>query len=85
MTPPQIRIPADPLLECPSCGLPAEIIDRFTLDAAPTPVEHIKLVCVNRHWYTLPVDGIACSADPAAHLNGVVATELLDRRPEPGV
>lgn len=57
MTPPQIRIPADPLLECPSCGLPAEIIDRFTLDAAPTPVEHIKLVCVNRHWYTLPVDG----------------------------
>ena len=56
MTPPQIRIPADSLLECPSCGLPAEIIDRFTLDAAPTPVEHIKLGCVNRHWYTLPVD-----------------------------
>jgi hypothetical protein len=86
MTSPHIRVPADPLLECPSCGLPAEIIDRFTLDAAPTPVEHIKLVCVNRHWYVLPVDRIRrCSADPAAHLNGVVATELLDRRPEPGV
>lgn len=56
MTQPQIRIPADPLLECPSCRLPAEIIDRFTLDGAPTPVEHIKLVCVNRHWYVLPVD-----------------------------
>jgi len=56
MTPSQIRIPADPLLECPSCGLPAEIIDRFTLDGVPTPVEHIKLVCVNRHWYTLPAD-----------------------------
>ena len=44
MTPPQIRVPADPLLECPTCGLPAEIIDRFTLDGAPAPVEHVKLV-----------------------------------------
>jgi hypothetical protein len=56
MTPPQIRIPTDPLLECPTCGLPAEIIDRFTLGGAPELVEHVKLLCVNRHWYTLPVD-----------------------------
>jgi len=56
MTPPQIPIPTDPLLECPTCGLPAEIIDRFTLGGAPAPVEHVKLFCVNRHWYTLPVD-----------------------------
>jgi hypothetical protein len=49
---------ADPglLLDCPSCGLPAEITDRFTLNGAPTPVEHVKLVCVRRHWYTLPLD-----------------------------
>jgi hypothetical protein len=44
------------LVECPTCGLPAEIADRFTLDGAPGPVEHIKVVCVRRHWYTLPVD-----------------------------
>lgn len=61
MTRPQIRIPTDPLLECPNCGLPAEIIDRFTLDGVPTPVEHVKFVCVNRHWYTLPVDHPAVS------------------------
>ena len=44
------------LLECPGCGLPAEISDRFTLDGAPEPVEHVKVVCVRRHWYTVPVD-----------------------------
>lgn len=44
------------LVGCPTCGLPAEITDRFTLDGAPGPVEHVKVVCVRRHWYTLPVD-----------------------------
>jgi hypothetical protein len=62
MTHPQIHIPTDPLLNCPTCGLPAEITDRFTLDGAPTPVEHVKLVCVKRHWYTLPVDHPAVGA-----------------------
>jgi len=56
----------DPLLECPTCGLPAEITDRFTLDGAPAPVEHVKLVCVGRHWYTLPVDQLAASTAVAA-------------------
>jgi len=59
MTSLDIHIPADPLLNCPTCGLPAEITDRFTLDGAPAPVEHVKLVCVKRHWYTLPVDQLS--------------------------
>jgi len=42
----KIQIPAESLLECPACGLPAEIADRFTLGGAPDPVEHVKLVCV---------------------------------------
>jgi hypothetical protein len=44
------------ILDCPTCGLPAEITDRFTLGGAPEPVEHLKVVCVRRHWCTLPVD-----------------------------
>ena len=51
-----INIPADLLLNCPTCGLPAEITDRFILEGVPTPVEHVKLVCVKGHWYTPPVD-----------------------------
>ena len=45
-----------PLLDCPSCGLPAAITDRFTLGGVPGPVEHVKIGCVAGHWYTLPVD-----------------------------
>ena len=44
------------LVDCPTCGLPAEVTDRFTLGGAPGPVEHVKVVCVRRHWCTLPVD-----------------------------
>jgi hypothetical protein len=46
------------LLDCPSCALPAEIVDRFVLDGSPHPVEHVKLRCVNRHWFILPTDGL---------------------------
>jgi len=60
----QIHIPTEPLVECPTCGLPAEITDRFTLGGAPGPVEHVKLVCVMRHWFTIPVDLLA-SGEPA--------------------
>jgi hypothetical protein len=45
-----------PLVECPTCGLPAEITVPFTLGGAPGPVEHMKVMCVRRHWYTLPGD-----------------------------
>jgi hypothetical protein len=44
------------LVDCPTCGLPAEVTDRFTLGGAPGPIDHVKVVCVRRHWYTLPVD-----------------------------
>jgi hypothetical protein len=44
------------LTECPECGLPAEIVDRFMLTGAPGPVEHVKLVCLAGHWFTPPVD-----------------------------
>ena len=55
------------LVECPTCGLPAEIMDRFTLGGAPGPVEHVKVVCVRRHWYTLPVDMFSVSAPVSEH------------------
>ena len=50
----RIHIPAEGLLECPACGLPAEMTDCFTLGGSPEPVEHVKLVCVMRHWFTIP-------------------------------
>jgi hypothetical protein len=55
------------LVNCPTCGLPADITDRFTLGGAPGPVEHVKLVCVRRHWYTLPVDMLPVDAPVSEH------------------
>ena len=54
--PDNTRLQTGALVDCVTCGLPAEITDRFTLGGAPGPVEHVKVVCVRSHWYTLPVD-----------------------------
>ena len=62
----EIDTPHEPLLNCPTCGLPAEITDRFMLDGVPTPVEHVKLVCIAGHWYTPPVDQLPAE-EPARH------------------
>jgi hypothetical protein len=55
------------IVDCPTCGLPAEVADRFTLAGAPEPVDHVKVVCVGRHWYTLPVDMVAVPAPAPEH------------------
>lgn len=55
------------LVNCPTCGLPAEISDRFTLSGVPGPVDHVKLICVQQHWYTLPVDMLPMDAPVLEH------------------
>jgi hypothetical protein len=60
----------EPLLECPSCGLPAEVTDRFTLGGAPCPVEHVKLVCLAGHWCTPPADQLLETEPHAAKRTG---------------
>lgn len=52
-------------LDCPGCGAPMEVIDRFTLYGVPAPVEHVKVRCVVGHWYTIPTDWFASAGlDP---------------------
>jgi hypothetical protein len=53
-----IKATAAEALQCPSCGLPAMIADRFTLNGSPAPVEHVKLVCVAGHWSTPPIESL---------------------------
>ncbi|GAA2904892.1 hypothetical protein GCM10010472_73930 [Pseudonocardia halophobica] len=60
------------LVECPECGQPAEIIDEFRLDSTSGPVEHVKIHCLQRHWFTMlapcchgpATDGAASAAIP---------------------
>ena len=44
--------------DCPTCGTPMEVVDRFTLYGVPAPVDHVKVRCPSGHWFTLPVDGL---------------------------
>lgn len=44
------------LLDCPACGAPAVVTDRFTLGGAPAPVPHVRIECLAGHWFTEPAD-----------------------------
>ena len=64
------------LTSCPSCDSPAEIIEQFTLRSTDGPVEHMRITCVRRHWFLLPVprprrpsDDVASPGDRAARSN----------------
>jgi hypothetical protein len=42
------------LTNCPECGAPAEIVDRFVLPSTEGPVEHVKTRCVTGPWFVVP-------------------------------
>jgi hypothetical protein len=44
---------------CPTCGQPADILDRPVLESTDGPVEHVRIRCVNGHAYLLPTDTLA--------------------------
>jgi hypothetical protein len=39
-------------ISCPQCGAPARITERFWLDSTDGPVEHLKIGCLTKHWFT---------------------------------
>jgi hypothetical protein len=42
-------------VDCPECGLPAEVLDRFVLESTDGPVEVIKIRCVRGTPFLMPV------------------------------
>ena len=42
------------IIDCPQpgCGVPAEIVDRWTWTSTDGPVEHVKTWCASGHWFT---------------------------------
>ena len=68
-----IEATAPASLQCPSCGLPATITDRFTLHGSPGPVEHVRLVCFAGHWFTPPIESLPSRPHES---RGVSATRI---------
>lgn len=50
------------VVACPECGAPAEVVDRFDLPSTDGPVEHVKVQCVTRRWFTVPTHSLPVTA-----------------------
>lgn len=47
------------VVSCPECGRPAAVEWRTQLDSTDGPLEHLKIRCLDRHWFFLPADMLA--------------------------
>src|SRR5262249_23577358 len=47
------------LVGCPECGHAAEVVDHAVVASTAGPVAIVHVVCVQRHWFRLPVDRLA--------------------------
>jgi hypothetical protein len=45
-------------IPCPQCGAPARISERFWLESTDGPVEHLKIGCLSKHWFTPPAERV---------------------------
>jgi hypothetical protein len=54
------------LVVCPECAAPAEVVDRFALPSTDGLVEHVKVQCLSRHWFLLPVTSLEPVRTPSA-------------------
>ncbi|HEY2950675.1 MAG TPA: hypothetical protein VGJ53_20120 [Micromonosporaceae bacterium] len=50
----------------PACDAVAEIVDRFALPSTDGCIEHVKVLCLHRHWFMLPVSSLKPIPAPAA-------------------
>jgi hypothetical protein len=44
------------IIGCPECGTPAEVEWFTLLTSTAGLVEHLKIRCVQRHWFLMPAD-----------------------------
>ena len=44
---------------CPQCGQIAEVVDRDVLPSTDGPVEHVHVLCVDKHRFVLPTASLA--------------------------
>jgi hypothetical protein len=56
------------LTQCPdpTCDAPAEVLDRIVQSSTDGGIEHIKVRCLHRHWFLMPVSSLK-SRTPSGH------------------
>ena len=43
---------------CPDCGAPAEVTDRCAMESTDGPIEHVRVICVRRHWFLMSTESL---------------------------
>jgi len=51
-------VPDLTIIACPSCGLPAELVYRFSRDLGGGPVEHARTRCILLHFSSVAVEDL---------------------------
>ena len=47
----------DPIfIDCPACGLPAEIEHRYRLQSTDGPLDSARVRCPRGHWFNGPLE-----------------------------
>lgn len=55
---------------CPQCTEPAVIQWRTVMESTDGPVEHAKVLCVQRHWFFLPTAMLANRSSAVTPVHG---------------
>jgi hypothetical protein len=66
---------------CPECGAPAEVAERSAWESTDGPVEHVRVVCVRRHWFLMFAASLAATHRLSAPAEPVPPAERRPRRP----
>lgn len=63
-------------VDCPSCGLPAEVEHRYTLTSTDGPLESAKIRCPRGHWFSGPLESLTGAAAPASNAREGAAADV---------
>lgn len=44
------------IVTCPECAMTAALQQGDRIESTDGPVEHVRIICVNRHWFLMPAD-----------------------------
>ena len=59
------------IIGCPECDATAEVLDHGRVGSTGGPVDVVRVVCVERHWFLMALDGLSTSAaSHERHLGG---------------
>jgi hypothetical protein len=43
---------------CPECDSTAEVSDAGTAGSTHGPIDMVRVLCINRHWFLMPREGL---------------------------